>query len=272
MGLAAMAFLVGAAELPWMSLVTVAVIKGLAFPVFGAQATLWDLGGSASPVALDPTVPLAAGTLLVFAGVLAVVRTRWSAAVASAALALFLYGTWGVFGAHAVGPAWTVIALGPGVPWAVAGIAAGAVAYRFPPSSPADLAWSLRNPRSLAPIGLFLAAVFVAIDAADHASGGNVLAIFGDGEVELWLHGLFIAAIAALSVLQLVRPRLLRSRVGSGIIAIGAVGLLADAAYHAATGDVGALVGHTPAEAIAHLATYYGIALLAVSRFVLRPV
>jgi hypothetical protein len=272
MGIAAAGLLLGAAVLPWMSIVSAAVIDGLAFPVFGVQASLWDLAGPASPVALVSLVPLVTGILLVAAALGALARGWLAAVITLVALLLFSAGTESLFGVHVVGSAFTVVAPGPGIEWAVAGLAAAAVSFRFRSRSLADLSGALRTPEALAPLGLFLAGVFLAIDAVDHASGGDLLAVFGTSGIEYLLHGLFIGGTAALVVFSLLRPSWFQGVTGSALIATAVIGLVLDGMFHAATGDATEFVGHTGAEILAHAATYYGLALLMISRFVLpRP-
>lgn len=270
MGLAASGLLAGASVLPWMGFVTAAVIGGLAFPVFGVQANLWDLAGPSPPIAIVSFVPFATALLIVAASFAALMR-GWAAAVLTlVALLLFLAGTEALFGIHVVGSAFTVVSLGPGMLWAVAGLLAGAVSPRFRSRPAAQLIRGLRTPGTLAQVGIFLAGGFLAIDAADHASGGNVLAVFGNSGAEFVLHGLFIGGIAALAGLYLLRPARASGWEGQSLVVVAAAGLLLDAMFHASTGDLAEFIGHTGAEVVAHLATYYGIALLMIAAFVMR--
>ena len=270
MALASTLLLLGAAVLPWMSIVTAAVIRGLAFPVFGAQATLWDLAGPSAPIALVSFVPLVTGLLLLAAACAVPFRRRAAVLLILAGLLLFFAGTEDLFGIHAAGSALTVVAPGPGIEWAAAGLVAGAVSFRSRSRSLADLLRGLRDPQVLATMGLFLAGVFLAIDTVDHASGGDALAAFGSTPSEFMLHGMFMGSTAALAGAYLLRPAWFRGRTGSALIALAAIGLVLDGMLHAATGEVVEFVGHTAAEAVAHLAVYYGLALLLISRFVLR--
>ncbi len=269
MAFASAGLLLGAAALPWLGVAGLAVFGGLAFPVFGVQASLWDLAGPGAPIALDPIVPLLSGILIIVAGATVLWRSRLGMAVGAAAVLLFLGGTWGLPGTHSAGTALTIVVPGPGLDWAVAGIAAAAFSARYRFRSLMDLAGALRTARGLAQAGLFLAGVFLAIDAADHASGGNLLAVFGAGAAEEATHSLFIAAVAALAALAVLRPAAFQGRVGTALVGLAGVGLALDGVYHSLSGDFADFLGHTDAELAAHLVTYYGIAFLAIARFVL---
>ncbi len=270
MAAASAALLFGASVLPWIGVATFAIFGGLAFPVFGLQASLWDLAGPRAPIPLGPGVALASaasGVLLLVGGFATFWRGRIGALLGGGGLGLFLAAFWGSFGVRGTPSSATVIILGPGLEWAVAGLVAGVLSVRFESRAMNELSREFRTSAGLARVGLFLAACFLAIDAADHGLGGNPLAVLGTGLVEETLHAAFVAPIALLVGSFLLRPRAFTGRVGTALVGIPMLSLILDGIYHATTGGIAGFVGHTGPEMVAHTATYYGLALLAVARF-----
>jgi len=211
---------------------------------------------------------VAGGTILLVAAAAPVTlwRGRFGALLSGIGLFLFLTVIWGTLGAHGSGSNLTVAVVGPGVEWTAAGLVAGALAYRFPARSLSDLLTRIRTPSGLVYVGLFLAATFLAIDAVDHAQGGDAFAIFGTGPLENALHAGFVLPIAILAGLFLVRRSVFSGRSGTTLIGLALVSMILDGVFHFVAGDVNEFVGHTAPEMIAHVATYYGIALLVASR------
>ncbi len=271
MAVASAALLFGASIFPWIGVAAFAVFGRVALPIFGLQASLWDLAGPRAPIPVGQGVALASlstGLLLVVGGIATLWRGPIGTVPAGVGVALFFAASWGIFGVHGTASNFTVTIPGPGVEWAGAGLVAGVLAVRFQARPAGEIARGFRTSAGLARIGLFLAVCFLVVDVVDHGAGGNPLAVLGTGFLEGSLHATFVASVGLLAGLFLLRPGAFAGPGGTALVGLALAFLVLDGVYHTARGEIASFIGHTLPEMVAHTATYYGVAFLTGARLV----
>lgn len=257
------AFLLIAPFLSWLTL-----------NLFGThESNLWEISKYQAPMQISQTLAFASlisGILLIFGALIALKWVRVAVLIETAGFLLFLISSYSLFGYVRNGLILFLISPGIGLILSAVGIVIGVISIGGE-RIPLDLAIKyLAASDGLYKAGLFIAATAIMIDGFNHAALGQIQGFFGEGLVEEFIHMGFLIPLLVLAGAESIPKKFNLGRWKSRIVVIGFIFLAEDAAYHFFGGTVLSFLGHTSAELFLHLAAYYGIALLIISRFLLK--
>lgn len=258
--------------LTWLTVLSYVVIRGLLFPEFALQSNLWQIAGGNAGIPVTQTfamLSLVAAALTIVGGLFCLRFGKVGVIASSTGLASFLSTSFSLFGNNQTGSTLLITSPGIGVEMVIVGIVVGTVSIRTQPQTIELLFASLRTREGLAKTGLFLALVSLTLDGLNHIALQQLPAFLGVTLAEEVLHLGFILSMISLAGLFAFRRKLAEGEWPKRLIASTFLFLLLDGAYHTYAGQILIFFGHNTTEAILHIVTYYGVALVIIGIFLL---
>ncbi len=268
--LASAAFLLLSPFTIWITIVSVVIYQDLAIFGTAAQSNLFQVSAQQFGTNVSQAQALGASLsllLMPIGGILLLFRFKTGTALATAGLLSYIVPMYSMFGETTSGLELTFISPGLGVFSAAVGIALAVLSPLAKSSRPSELARFAKTKQGLASIGIFVGAVTLFLDGANHAALGQLWDFVGTTPSEQVLHLGLIGGILAAVVVAFLGRRVPRDRllILSGSLTLLLLGL--DAAFNISNGTLNQFLGHNLTETGLHLSVYYGVALLNISAF-----